>query len=249
MIRLDIETCIHTGRGAGVARTAPHQPSLHHFPSPLLLLHATPWTAKQRPAVRPLASQWPPSAVCMAKCTALVPHQSSRRRHPPIGQQFMAFPSYHRSRQRAAIASPHASHSPTNLARLVCAIPSCRASRSGADGQGPLPPAPPDSLALLQVLRTPSTQYWSIPVLPDPAKHTHGAANWSASCCLSLFLNPIFFFGPDTSLNRDKPGRGEPLLQHPSTPTFSQPTPCRLVDHNHGTPLPGRLAAPDYSPT
>lgn len=57
-------------------------------------------------------------------------------------------------------------------------------------------PPPPDSLALSQVLRTPSTQYWSIPVLPDPAKHTHEAANWSANCCLSLFLNPIFFFWP-----------------------------------------------------
>jgi hypothetical protein len=97
----------------GVTRT---DPASDYFTTSRPLLHATPWTrcsigtAKQRPAVRPLASQWPPSAVCMGRCTALVPHAlTSRRRQPPIGQQFMAIPSYHRPRQRASIASPHAS--------------------------------------------------------------------------------------------------------------------------------------------
>lgn len=186
----------------------------------------------------------------MAKCTALVPHQSSRRRHPPIGQQFMAFPSYHRSRLRAAIASPHASHSPINLARLVCAIPSCRVSRSGARWAGTIAARPPRTVLLshkfceLQVHSIGRYPCYQTP--PNtPMKQPTGRP---AVVCLS-FSTPSSSFGPDTSLNKDKPGRGEPLLQHPSTPPFSQPTPCRLVDHNHGTPLPGRLAAPDYSPT
>lgn len=131
---------------------------------------------------------------------------------------------------------------PTNLARLVCGIPSCRASRSGADG--PLPPAPPgkscslssgDGLCELQVHSIgwhPRCQTRS----NTPMKQPTGRP---AIVCLPL-STPSSSFSPDTSLNRDKPGRGEPLLHHPSTPPRPpQPTPYHLlVDHNHGTPLP-----------